>query len=68
MSVARLPISTPPALPQKTTAELFLELTQPLFRPRDVEMRRRCAEALKTAGAPEKYIAAVLAVPVEEPR
>jgi hypothetical protein len=53
-------------LSPKSTAELFIELCQPLFRPREMEVRRRCAEAAKAKGASKDVIEAVLGVVLEE--
>ncbi len=61
-------LTTPQPPPAKSTAEMFVDMCKPLFPPALTDMRRRCAEALKAAGAPERYIAIVLAVEIEAPK
>jgi hypothetical protein len=51
--------------PPKSTAELFIELTKPLFPPMLTDLRRRCAEAAKAKGASKDVVEAVLGVVLE---
>ena len=48
-----------------TVAEQCAEILSALDPPKLTDMRRRCAEALKFAGAPDKWVEMVLAVPLE---
>lgn len=68
MSVAPLPTTPTQEPTRKDEGEaLYKRLAAPLKTPILIDLRRRCAEALKAAGAPERYIAAVLAVALEVP-
>ena len=53
--------------PPLTVAEHCAEILSALDPPKLTDMRRRCAEALKFAGAPDKWVEMVLAVPLEAP-
>ncbi len=47
-----------------TTAERCAEILSSLDPPKLTAMRKRCADAAKAAGASEKVVAAILAVPL----
>jgi hypothetical protein len=67
MTTAAIHTNEHTAQPPRTIAEECAEILAALDPPKLTDMRRRCAEALKAMGAPDKYIAAVLAVPLVGP-
>jgi len=67
MTTAAIPTNGHTPRQALTVAEQCAEILSALDPPKLTDMRRRCAEALKFAGAPEKWVEMVLAVPLEAP-
>ena len=67
MTTAAIPATETRQPPRQTVAEQCAEILSALDPPKLTDMRRRCAEALKAMGAPDRYIAEVLAVPLVAP-